>query len=127
MSKQKTVKAPLTADGRPIVSRAHTRSVHVAPRKARLVVDLIRNKTVAEALEILAFTHRPSAVPYVLNTLRSAAANAENIHPEPGNLVVAEIRVDGAPMMKRIRPASMGRAVRIRKRMSHIYLALSEY
>jgi large subunit ribosomal protein L22 len=126
MSKPKREQRRETMDGRAIVSQAHARNLRVAPRKARLVADLIRNKTVGEALEILTFTHRPSAVPYVMNALKSAAANAQNIHPEPENLVVAEIWVDSAAMMKRIRPASMGRAVRVRKRTSHLYLALSE-
>ncbi len=115
-----------TADGRKVISRSETYYVHCAPRKMALVAKLIRNKPVVEALEALQFTHRPSAVPYVERTLRSAIANAENLTPEPMALVVGEVLVEGAPMMKRIRPASMGRAVRIRKRLSHIKIKLTE-
>ncbi|MDX1971514.1 MAG: 50S ribosomal protein L22 [Candidatus Sumerlaeia bacterium] len=123
-----------TQSGEVVVSRASAKYIHCAPRKIKLVADQIRNKTVTEALEILNFLHRPSAVPYVLRVLDSAVANAEKkaeegqiaVIPEPDKLVIGEIRVEGAPMMKRIRPASMGRAVRIRKRLSHIHLKLIE-
>ncbi|MGF1573434.1 MAG: 50S ribosomal protein L22 [Sumerlaeia bacterium] len=129
LSTQDTVQS-----GEVVVSRATARYIHCAPRKMKLVADQIRNKTVTEALEILNFMHRPSAVPYVLRVLDSAMANAEkkaeegqiNVIPEPDKLVVGEIRVETAPMMKRIRPASMGRAVRVRKRLSHIHLKLIE-
>lgn len=114
-----------TQDGREVVSRAHTRFIHCSARKVALVANLIRNKPVSVALETLKFTQRPSAVPFVERTLLSAIANAENLTPEPNALVVGEIRVEGAPMMKRIRPASMGRAVRVRKRLSHISILLT--
>ncbi len=116
---------PVTQDGREVVSRAVTRYVHCAPRKMALVVDQIRNRSVAEALQTLEFLHRPSAVPYVKATLKSAIANAEDTAPDPMELVVGEVRVEGAPMLKRIRPASMGRAVRVRKRLSHITIKLT--
>lgn len=115
-----------TQDGRPILGKSIARYVRVAPRKARIVIDLIREKPVYEALEILEFTQRPSAVPFVQRALKAAVASAGEVHPEPQNLIVAEAIVDEAPMMKRIRAASMGRAVRIRKRASHIYIALAE-
>jgi large subunit ribosomal protein L22 len=115
-----------TSKGQPIVGKSMTRFVRCAPRKVRLVVDLIRGKSAGEALEILEFTQRPSAVPFVKNALKAAIASAGEVHPEPMELTVAEAIVDEAPMMKRIRPASMGRAVRIRKRQSHIFLALAE-
>jgi len=100
------------------------RYAHVAPRKVAIVANEIRNKTVGEALDILRYLHRPSAVPTVERALRSAVANAENLTPAPYDLVVGEIRVEGAPMMKRIRPASMGRAFRVRKRLSHLHIKL---
>lgn len=115
-----------TSRGEKIIGKSTTRYVRCAPRKVRLVIDLIRYKTAGEALEILRFTHRPSAVPYVTKALKAAIASASEVHPEPEDLVVAEAIVDEAPMMKRIRPASMGRAVRVRKRQSHIFIALAE-
>ena len=117
---------PATQDGRRVVSKSITRYVHCAPRKMAIIADMIRDKPVVEALEILQFTHRPSAIPFVERTLKSAIANAQNIAPDPYELVVGEIRVETAPMLKRIRPASMGRAVRVRKRMSHISILLTE-
>lgn len=115
-----------TQDGRTVVSKASTRFVHCAPRKMKLVADQLRNQTVGQAMQTLQYLHRPSAVPYITRTLKSAAANAENKTPDTDGLVIAEIRVEGAPMMKRIRPASMGRAVRVRKRLSHIHIKLAE-
>lgn len=117
---------PVTQDGRRVVSKSVTRFIRCAPRKMAIVADMIRDKPVVEALEILQFTHRPSAIPYLERTLKSAIANAENLAPDPYELVVGEIRVECAPMLKRIRPASMGRAVRIRKRMSHLSILLTE-
>ncbi|MEQ8822248.1 MAG: 50S ribosomal protein L22 [Sumerlaeia bacterium] len=115
----------LTPDGREVVSKATARFVRSGPRKLALVAELIRNKSVDEALEILQFTHKPSAVPHVEKILRSAVANAANVAPDPYDLVIGDIRVESGPMMKRIRPASMGRAVRVRKRLSHIHLTLT--
>lgn len=115
-----------TQSGKEVISKCSMKYVHCAPRKIKLVADQLRNKTVGEALLTLQFLHRPSAVPYVQRCLASAVANAENLTPNPEELIVGEIRVEGAPMMKRIRPASMGRAVRIRKRLSHIHIKLIE-
>ncbi|MCC5877914.1 MAG: 50S ribosomal protein L22 [Candidatus Sumerlaeia bacterium] len=100
--------------------------VHTPARKVRLVADLIRGKSVEEAKEILAFTQRPSATPHVLKALKAAEAAASERVGETGELIVEEIIVNDAPMMKRIRPASMGRAVRVRKRQCHIYIALTQ-
>lgn len=115
-----------TARGHRILGKAIQRYVRCAPRKVRLVADLIRGKSAGEGLEILAFTQRPSAVPFVTNALKAAMASASEVHPQPENLVIEEIIIDEAPMIKRIRPASMGRAVRVRKRNSHIYVALAD-
>ncbi len=115
-----------TARGKRILGKSLTRYVRCAPRKVRLVVDLIRGKAAGDALIILQFTQRPSAVPYVTRALKAAIASAKEVHPEPETLLVSEAIVDEAPMMKRTRPASMGRAVRVRKRQSHIFLALAE-
>ncbi|MBI1292737.1 50S ribosomal protein L22 [bacterium] len=116
----------VTNTAKPIVGKSLTRFARCSARKVRLVVDLIRNKNAGEALTILAYTQRPSAVPFVLRGLKAAIASAGQNHPEPTNLIVGEAIVNDAPMIKRIRPASMGRAVRVRKRNSHIFLALTE-
>lgn len=115
-----------TRDGRSIVSRATARHIHCTPRKLRLVVDLIRNKTCAEALETLRFTHRPSAVPFVERLLKSAMANAVNKVAVPSELVVGEAIVEAGRMDKRRSYAPMGRAVPIRKRRAHVHIRLTE-
>ncbi len=116
----------VTNNSKQILGKSLTRFARCSPRKVRLVVDLIRNKQAGEALNILAFTQRPSAVPFVLRGLKAAIASAAEKHPQPETLFVGEAIVDDAPQIKRIRPASMGRAVRVRKRNSHIFLALTE-
>ena len=105
--------------------RAVCRFAAVGPRKARYVADLIRGKTVDEAFQLLKFTHRPSAVPIIERLLKAAVAAVDKReYPDTGSLVIGKIFVDGGPMLKRIRPAAMGRAVRIRKRLSHISIFL---
>ena len=100
--------------------RATAKYVRIAPRKARLGVDQIRNKTVEKALETLQFTQRAAAVD-VEKVLRSAVANAENNNGmNPNNLVVKAAYVDEGPTLKRIRPRAKGSASRINKRTSHI-------
>ena len=90
------------------------------PHQARLVVDLIRNKSVAQAFEILQFCDRHVAVD-VEKVLRSAVANAENNNGmRADDLVVAATYVDEGPTLKRIRPRAKGSASRILKRTSHI-------
>jgi large subunit ribosomal protein L22 len=109
------------------LGEARLRHARVSARKARLVCDLIRGKRVKDALDLLSVTHKPSAGPMVLEVLKSAAANAKAQHDvQPDDLVVSEVFVDGAMMLKRTRPAPMGRAVRVRKRMCHITIRLNE-
>ncbi|AZU59915.1 50S ribosomal protein L22 [Neobacillus mesonae] len=107
-------------------AKAVARTVRIAPRKARLVVDLIRGKQVGEAVAILKLT--PKAVsPIVEKVLKSAMANAEhNYEMDVNNLVVAQAFVDEGPTLKRFRPRAMGRASQINKRTSHITIVLSE-
>ena len=105
--------------------KAVTRFVRVAPRKARIVVDLVRGKSVTEAREILAFTNRAVAET-VEKTLNSAVANAEhNNHLRAESLVVKRAFVDEGPTLKRIRPRAKGSASRIRKRTSHITIVVA--
>ncbi|WP_019123534.1 50S ribosomal protein L22 [Brevibacillus massiliensis] len=107
-------------------AKAVARYIRVAPRKVRLVVDLIRGKQVGEALAILKHTPK-AASPIVEKLIKSAIANAEhNNEMDPNNLVVGKIFVDQGPTLKRFRPRAMGRASRINKRTSHITVVLNE-
>lgn len=106
-------------------AKAIARYVRVSPRKARIVVDLIRGKSVVRAREILAFTNRGIAET-VEKTLNSAVANAENQHHvRPESLVVKTAYVDEGPTLKRIRPRAKGSASRINKRTSHITIIVA--
>ena len=106
--------------------RAVTRYVRIAPRKARLVTELIKGKPVEEALTILKFVPKKAAR-LVDKTLRSAVANAEqNPNIDVDTLYIKRIFVDGGPTMKRWRARAMGRATRIIKRTSHITVILDE-
>ena len=106
-------------------AKAIARYVRVSPRKARIVVDLIRGKSVVRACEILAFTNRGVAET-VEKTLNSAVANAENQHHvRPESLVVKTAYVDEGPTLKRIRPRAKGSASRINKRTSHITIIVA--
>lgn len=107
-------------------AKAVARNVRIAPRKARLVIDLIRGKSVEEAFAILRFTPR-AASPIIEKVLSSAVANAEHNHNmDPSRLVVEKAYVDEGPTMKRYMPRAMGRASRINKRTSHITVVVSE-
>ena len=106
--------------------RAVTRYVRIAPRKARLVTELIKGKPVEEALTILRFVPKKAAR-LVDKTLRSAVANAEqNPNIDVDTLYIKRIFGDGGPTMKRWRARAMGRATRIIKRTSHITVILDE-
>jgi large subunit ribosomal protein L22 len=99
---------------------AVARFVRVSPTKARRVIDLVRGKSVAEALDILRWAPQDASEP-VAKVIASAAANAQNNEGlDPSTLVVATVYADGGPTAKRIRPRAQGRAFRIRKRTSHI-------
>ncbi len=107
-------------------ARAVARYVRVSPRKARLVVDLIRGKSVEEAAAILTFTPR-AAAEVVEKVLLSAVANAEkNLRIKRDDLYVSTTFVDEGPTLKRIRPRAMGRAFQIRKRTSHITVVVKQ-
>lgn len=107
-------------------SKAIARYVRVAPRKVRLVVDLIRGKAVGEAIAILRNTPR-AASPVVEKVLNSAIANAEhNYSMNVESLVVSEVFVDQGPTLKRFMPRAMGRASKIHKRTSHITVVVTE-
>ena len=105
-------------------ARATAKTVRIAARKVRLVVDLIRGKSVAEALAILKFTPR-GASPVVEKVLLSAVANAEN-NFDLEDLVVSEAFVNEGPTLKRFRPRAKGSASPINKRTSHITITVTE-
>jgi large subunit ribosomal protein L22 len=104
--------------------KAVAKFVRIAPRKARLVADEVRGKSVPEAVTILQFTNKRAAG-IVGDVIKSAAANAEhNDDADVEALLVRDVRVDEGPTIKRYRPRAMGRATMIRKRTSHISVVL---
>ncbi len=107
-------------------AKAVAKTVRIAPRKARLVIDLIRGKEVGEAYAILAHTNR-GASPIIEKVLKSAVANAEhNYELDAENLFVKEAFVNEGVTLKRFRPRAQGRASSINKRTSHITIVVSE-
>jgi large subunit ribosomal protein L22 len=109
----------------PVVVRATSRYVRVAPRKARLVADQVRGLNIDAARALLQFSPRGAARD-IGKLIDSAAANAENNHDLVADeMRVAEITVDEGPTLRRYRPRALGRATPINKRTSHIAVALS--
>lgn len=107
-------------------AKATARTVRIAARKARLVIDLIRGKSVSEATSILQFTPR-AAAPIIAKVLKSAVANAENnFDLDREDLVVSKAIVNEGPTLKRFRPRAKGSASPINKRTSHITIVVSE-
>ena len=107
-------------------AKAKLTMLRVTPQKTRLVADLIRDKNVLEAENILRFTPRRAAGP-MLKLLQSAKANAVNNHDMfEDSLVVSKITVDEGPTLKRYLPRARGRADLLRKRTSHITIVLEE-
>jgi large subunit ribosomal protein L22 len=106
--------------------KAHAKTVRVTPRKARLVIDLIRGKNIKEAQAILMFTQR-SASPIILKVLNSAIANAENNNNATvEKLYVKEAYVNEGVRLKRLLPRAKGRGDIIQKRTSHITVVVAE-
>ncbi|MBI2625320.1 MAG: 50S ribosomal protein L22 [Candidatus Nealsonbacteria bacterium] len=102
------------------------RRLRVAPRKARLVADLIRGKTIEEAQAVLNFTIKRAALP-MLKLLKSAAANAKhNFQMSDNNLYISKITVDGGPKFKRWMPRARGQAYQVQKKTSHVTIELKE-
>jgi len=109
----------------PPVVRAQAKYVRSSARKARLVCDHIRGKTVEDARAILAHTPRAVARDWS-KLLESAVANAEHNHELVGeDLYIKAVHADEGPTIKRFRPRAMGRATRIRKRTSHLTILLT--
>ena len=121
--KVKAARRKENADKRP---HAIARYVRISSRKVKIVIDLIRGKSYAEALSILEFTPKAASEP-VRKVLNSAAANAENnLDMSRDTLYVAEVYANQGPTLKRFRPRAQGRAMRIRKRTSHITVILDQ-
>ena len=121
---ESTGEAPRDKSGA-VAVRAQARFVRSAPRKARLVMDHIRGKEVAEARAILRHTTR-SAATDIAKLLESAVANAENnFELDPEGLKIGTAFVDEGPTIKRFRPRAQGRATPIHKRTSHMTITLT--
>ena len=105
-------------------TKATLRGVRLSAQKGRLVADLIRGKHADEALDILKYQPQRGAR-LLEKVLKSALGNAEDRRAQNlQNLVVVDVRIDGGPMFKRIRPRARGMAFMIKKRMSHIRVAV---
>lgn len=96
-----------------------------SPRKVRLVADLVRGKKAEDAINLLSFTPKRSALP-IQKLISSAIANAKSLSLEAENLIVKEIRVDSGPTLFRRRPRSRGMANPIKKRTSQVIVSLVE-
>ena len=122
-SREKTAKRRENADKRP---RAIARYIRISSRKVKIVIVLIRGKSVKEAVAILRYTPKAATEP-VLKLLNSAVANAENnLELNRDDLYVAEVYANQGPTLMRYRPRAHGRASRIRKRTSHITIVLDQ-
>ena len=107
---------------------ARLRYARITPRKARVAANAVRGKRVDDAINILTFAPKKSAQ-LLRKLLLSAVANAEHAHKgklDTDRLLVAAIRVDQGPTMKRWRARAMGRATRVEKKTSHITIVLDE-
>jgi ribosomal protein L22 len=120
----KKKEAPKSAPA-PLMVRASSRYVRIAPRKARLIADQVRGMQIDKARALLQFSPRGAAAD-IGKLIESAAANAENnFDLVADEMHVAEITVDEGPTLRRFRPRALGRATPINKRTSHIAVALS--
>ena len=122
-SKEKAAQRRENAEKRP---HATAKYIRISSRKVKVVIDLIRDKSVDEAEAILMYTPKAASEP-TLKLLRSAIANAENnLDMDRETLYVAEVFANQGPTLRRYRPRSRGSASRIRKRTSHITIILDE-
>lgn len=128
MGARKRLRAEKIKEANKTISFAKLNNCPTSPRKMRKVADMIRGEEVFKALSILQYSPQDAAK-RLEKLLRSAIANweakNEGQRPEDNNLVVKEIMVDSARMLKRIQPAPQGRAHRIRKRSNHVTLTVA--
>lgn len=108
-------------------SQASARFSRISPRKARMIIDLVRGRDAAEAIQLLSFTTK-SGAPVVKKILESAVANARQSGADVDVLFVSKATVDKAPnkFNRRWRPRAMGRATRVTKGVSHIHIELDD-
>lgn len=110
-----------------MISQASARFARISPRKARMIINLVRGRDASEAIQLLQFTPKAGA-PVVLKLLQSAVANARQKSPgtDPDKLFVSKATADKGPNkhMRRWRPRAMGRATRVAKGVTHIVLEL---
>ena len=126
MATRSREKAAARRENRDRHPRAIARYVRISSRKVKVVIDLIRGKSVREAQAILMYTPK-AASPVVEKLLNSAIANAENnLEMSSDTLYVAEVFANQGPTLKRFRPRAQGRASSIRKRTSHITIILDQ-
>jgi large subunit ribosomal protein L22 len=112
-----------------MISHAKANYQRISPRKARIIADLVRGRDAGEALQLLDFT-RKSGAPFLKKAIQSALANAKTKRPslDLDTLFISKATVDKGPSshLRRWRPRAMGRATRIAKGVSHIYIELDE-
>ena len=127
MGARKRNKAEAAKEARKSVSFATLKNCPTSPRKMRLVADMIRGEEVSKALSMLQYSPKEAST-RMEKLLRSAIANWETKNegerPEDNHLIVSQVNVDSARMLKRLRPAPQGRGHRIRKRSNHVTLAV---
>ena len=126
MAKNTKLKAARIAENKDRRPRACAKYVRISPYKVRVVLDLVRGKSVNEAVAILENTSKAGAEP-IKKVVLSAAANAEhNLGMNVADLKIAECYADMGPTLKRMQPMSHGRGFRILKRTSHITIVVAE-
>ena len=112
-----------------MISEAKAKFQRISPRKARMVINLVRGRDASEALQILEFTPK-AAAPIVRKLIASALANARQLSPDvdQDSLYISKATVDKGPdsHMRRWRPRAMGRATQVGKGVSHINIELDE-
>jgi large subunit ribosomal protein L22 len=112
-----------------MISQASAKHQRISPRKARMIVNLVRGRDAAEALQLLEFTPKAGA-PFVRKLIASAVANAKQKNPQIDTdaLFISAASVDKGPdsHMRRWRPRAMGRATQVQKGVSHIHIELDE-
>jgi large subunit ribosomal protein L22 len=127
MGARKRIAAEKRKEARKNKSYAVLKNCPTSPRKMRLMADLVRGIAVDEALDILKFSSKEASgrmEKLLMSAIANWQAKNEGVRIEEANLLVSEIHVDSARMLKRIQPAPQGRAHRIRKRSNHVYLAV---
>lgn len=112
-----------------MISKATARFQRISPRKARMIIDLVRGRDAAEALQLLDYTPK-SGAPIVKKLIASALANAQLKNPQVDSdaLFISRATVDKGPdsHMRRWRPRAMGRATQVQKGISHIHIELDQ-